>query len=182
MQIAAVCSSLDFGVKKSMRLVHKKAEISACGLYRYTLWRCAEEDCRGDYVLFVGLNPSVADASIDDPTVRRCIGFAEAWGFDSLCMCNLFAYRATDPAELNKAIDPIGPENDTWIVQLANHASLVVAAWGNGGMFLQRDVKVLTSLHTPIHCLGTTKSGKPRHPLYVKKSQRTRLLSSTGSS
>jgi hypothetical protein len=135
-------------------------------LHRYTLWREFDLTNRS-YVQFVGLNPSTADEVQDDPTVRRCIDFAKRWGYGALCMTNLFAYRATDPDDMLAAADPVGPENDMWLARIAAGAGLVVAAWGNHGGFIERDRAVATLL-PQLMCLGITKTGAPRHPLYVK--------------
>jgi hypothetical protein len=106
------------------------AEFSDCGTYRYALWRTWNALQPG--VLFVGLNPSTADATTDDPTIRRCIGFAKRWGYGGITMANVFAYRATDPREMTVlALErAIGPENDAHLASLAESASFVVAAWG----------------------------------------------------
>lgn len=150
-------------------------------VHRYRLTR--EWDADRAVVNFVGLNPSTADALVDDPTIRRCIGFARRWGFGKLVMTNLFAYRATDPAELCLAeIDVIGPENDDWLERSASEASLVVAAWGAVGGLLRssvpfahrRSVRVGSLLVgvKPLHALGFTKAGYPRHPLYMRGDSR----------
>ncbi len=90
--------------------------------------------------LFLMLNPSTATATLDDPTIRRCMGFARAWGFTDLQVCNLFAFRATDPAELTAVtIDPIGPLNNQAIVGLASDADRIVCAWGTKGAIRGRD-------------------------------------------
>lgn len=138
------------------------------GLYRYRLWR--EWDAARPSCLFVMLNPSTADASKDDPTIRRCLGFARSWGFGRLDVVNLYAYRATEPDELWNAADPIGPRNDVEIGAAMLEAHLIVAAWGaNTGPTTGRDEVVLR--HAPrfraIHHLGLTRGGFPRHPLYV---------------
>jgi len=118
--------------------------------------------------MFIGLNPSTADEIQDDPTVRRCIGFAKRWGFGGLCMTNIFACRATDPIVMLAVPAPVGPENDKYLLECAQSAGLVVAAWGNDGTHLERDKQVLYLLkHQTLFCLGETKLGQPRHPLYV---------------
>lgn len=144
------------------------ALLSPCQQYRYTLWRYFSPT-QGKMVVFIGLNPSTADATQDDPTIRRCIGFAKLWGYDSLCMVNLFAYRATDPKDMQRAKDPIGVENDHYLKQMIDKADLVVAAWGGNGEFLARDEKVKLLFDKMVYCLGRTKHGHPRHPLYVPK-------------
>ena len=150
------------------------AVISECGKYRYSLTR---EWVNGPRALLVMLNPSVADALIDDPTIRRCISFAMRWEwrglkFGSLEVVNLFAYRATDPKDMAAAksngVDIVGPENDLHIIEAASRASLVVAAWGADKLAPLRSVSIrkLVAPHE-LHCLGKSKSGAPKHPLYL---------------
>jgi len=146
-------------------MLSSSATLSACGNYRYTLARMWKK--RGPVVMFVGLNPSTADKSADDPTVRRCVSFGRQWGFSGLLLTNLFAYRSTEPGVLNCVADPIGPDNDYWIVELSRSAKLTIAAWGVHGSLLERDKSVLAKLNAP-HCLCTTKDGAPRHPLYLR--------------
>jgi hypothetical protein len=134
--------------------------------YRYALWRRWEPNA--PYVLFIGLNPSTADENEDDPTLRRCKRFAADWGYGAIYMANLFALRATDPKEMLEHGDPIGADNDRWLENLARGAGLVVAAWGAHGGHQRRDDQVKTLLHCELKCLGKTKSGRPRHPLYIK--------------
>jgi len=140
------------------------AEPSHCRHYRYALWRRWGS---GPQVLFVMLNPSTADEKTDDPTVRRCIGFAKAWGFGSLAIGNLFAFRTSSPAALFACTDPVGPENDGWLSRLHEESPLTIAAWGNNGRLLGRSSAV-TSILTGLHILGLTVLGEPRHPLYVR--------------
>lgn len=118
--------------------------------------------------MFVGLNPSTADETQDDPTIRRCIAYAKAWGFDALCMTNLFAYRATQPEDMLAQEDPIGVDNDAHLVALAATAGVVVAAWGTHGVHLGRDASVRAALSN-LHFLKLTHSGQPGHPLYLPK-------------
>jgi len=96
---------------------------SSCRMYRYVLWR-RWNSSDPKYVMFIGLNPSTADEVNDDPTVRRFVGYAKQWGYNAVCVTNLFAYRATRPAQLKAQPEPIGSENDTWLVQLASAADL----------------------------------------------------------
>ncbi len=133
--------------------------------YRYVLWRRWQPGSKS--LAVIGLNPSTADEVIDDPTIRRCIGFAKSWGFDALCMLNLFAFRATDPAVMAVQSDPIGPENDKFIVAATQAASMTLAAWGTHGSFMGRGEQVLRLIPS-VHCLGITKHGFPKHPLYIK--------------
>lgn len=144
------------------------AVISACGLYRYCLTREWGDAVRRRVALWVMLNPSTADALQDDPTTRRCIGYSKAWGFDGLIVVNLYAYRATQPAELWKAPDPVGPDNDDYILASAARASIIIAAWGSNAN-PERAAKVSTLLRQRgrLHALALTKDRKPKHPLYL---------------
>ncbi len=141
------------------------ATISPCLKYRYELHRKWSDG--GKYVAFIGLNPSTADANKDDPTIRRCIGFAKAWKFKGLIMANLFAYRATDPKDMKAASDPVGIDNNIFLDRVARDAGLVIAAWGVHGTHLGRDQEV-RKLLPRLHHLGLTKDGHPKHPLYLK--------------
>lgn len=141
------------------------AVLSSCRTYRYALSRVW--DASKPYALFIGLNPSTADEWEDDPTIRRCIGFAKGWGYGGLVMANLFAYRATEPAKMMEARDPVGVTNDDWLVELASQAGVVIAAWGNQGAFLQRSTHVKALLPT-LHYLKLNQSEEPAHPLYLK--------------
>lgn len=118
--------------------------------------------------MFVGLNPSTADAEQDDPTIRRCIGFAKDWGYGALLMGNLFAFRATNPIDMAAADDPVGPDNNLWLTELAECADLIVVAWGAHTMASTRVQSVIETLGD-VKCLGVTKHGHPRHPLYLPK-------------
>ena len=122
----------------------KGARFSDCRTYRYGLWRIWDETTA--YAQFVGLNPSTADEFNDDPTIKRCISYAKAWGYGGLMMTNLFAYRATDPEIMLRAKDPIGPENNRLLLAYANNAGVVVGAWGNNGSHLDRATEVLEML------------------------------------
>lgn len=146
--------------------VQGRARFDPTGRYRYALWRTWDRS--GPTVAFVMLNPSTAGAASDDPTIRRCLGFARAWGFGALVAVNLFALRSPEPARLRRARDPVGPDNDRHIRSAARTASLVIAAWGIHGALAGRDLAV-RSLLAPhrISCLGLTRSGQPRHPLYL---------------
>jgi hypothetical protein len=142
----------------------RSAIFCPCRTYRYSLSRVWNPNLPS--VMFVGLNPSTADEQEDDPTVRRCVGFARKWKFGGLILVNLFAYRSTDPHGLLEADDPVGPGNDKHIVASARAAERVVLAWGTKGCLLDRDERVL-SLLPGAHCLGVTKDGHPKHPLYL---------------
>jgi len=126
------------------------------------------------------LNPSTADARRDDPTIRRCVGFARRWGFAQLRVVNLFALRATDPRTLRTVRDPrsiIGPRNDAVLRREARSADVIVAAWGAHGALHDRATDVLALLpDVAWQCLGTTKAGLPRHPLMLRSGTRLRPL------
>ena len=144
------------------------ATISTCGQYRYTLERSWADPCR--WMAFIMLNPSTADAELDDPTIRRCRRFAEDFGFSGFVVGNLFALRSTDPAVMKAHNAPIGPENDAYLDKLIQQADLIVCAWGAHGKFRNRGDNVLRRIRaagkTP-HCLRMTKAGQPEHPLYL---------------
>jgi len=148
----------------------KEAVISSCDNFRYTLERIWDDE--KPYVNFIGLNPSTADAYEDDPTIRRCISFAKDWKYGGLVMTNLFSYRATHPEDMMKLDhDAIGERNNGYIKSCANNAGLVIASWGIHGGHLERDERVLNmlaSISVQPYCLGVTKGGFPRHPLYIK--------------
>jgi Uncharacterized protein conserved in bacteria len=114
------------------------------------------------------LNPSTADHTEDDPTIGRCISFAQNWGFGSLHVGNLFAFKTPYPVELFRQPSPIGDENDRWLADLSNTADLTVAAWGNNGKFMGRGKAVLPQLKNP-HFLKMTKQDEPSHPLYLSR-------------
>jgi len=118
--------------------------------------------------MFVGLNPSTADANKDDPTIRRCRQFAKDWGFGGMYMVNLFAFRATAPTEMKTADDPIGKENNKYIRICAEICEEVVFAWGNHGSFMERDKEVIEILPNA-KCIEKSKDGNPKHPLYLRK-------------
>jgi len=141
------------------------AKLSDCRNYRFALWRTWDES--KPFVMIIGLNPSTADETTDDPTLIRCMNFAKAWGYGGVCMTNLFAYRATDPNKMKLQKDPIGSDNDVWLAKLAKQAGIVVAAWGNDGAYLNRSTVVKDMLPN-LHCLKMNKSGEPAHPLYLK--------------
>ena len=159
--------------------VERSAEVSDCGRYRWWLRRSwSIFDSQGQHVqgkgvcCFVMLNPSTADDKQDDPTIRRCIGFARSWGYNALSVRNLFPWRATDPRELRKGDAVTGGLCGDNELLSACTADLVVAAWGAGVPY-GRDLQALAMFEqyfpgVSIYCLGKTKAGKPRHPLYVK--------------
>jgi hypothetical protein len=145
------------------------ATFSECGSYRYSLFRIWGDPQQR--AAFLMLNPSTADETKDDPTIRRCIGFAKAWGLGALDVINIFALRSTDPRALYKHPDPVGlPWNDSIILDVARHAEIVVAAWGVHGAYEnrgQRVVEMLRGAGVEVQALGVTKGGHPKHPLYL---------------
>jgi len=120
------------------------------------------------------LNPSTADHEYNDPTIERCERRARALGFGSLVVWNLFAYRATDPVALRRQLDPVGPENNSFIEEILienkSRNGKIVVGWGIHGQYLQRHIEVLQMARVvdiSLYCLGVTRGGQPRHPLYV---------------
>lgn len=151
------------------------AEFSSDRVHRYALWRTWDKS-KG-IAMFIGLNPSTADEAKNDPTVSRCINYAKHWGFGGMIMSNIFAYRATDPKMMKVAEDPVGPENDQWLLKLAKEASLIMATWGNHGEFLERGKAVISLFEgTELHCLTLNKTGHPKHPLYCSSTLKPVLI------
>lgn len=142
-----------------------EASADVRGDYRYTLTRTWNSSA--EPLVFILLNPSTADASQDDPTIRRCIGFAKRWGFGGIVVVNLYAYRATKPRDMLAADDPVGPDNDRIITEIVN-GKTVVAAWGTNAR-RERVAEVLALIQGTARLLALeiTKFGHPRHPLYV---------------
>ena len=142
------------------------------GRYRFLLWRMISgASKRGTRVTFVMLNPNQADEQSDDPTIRRCIGFARRWGYERLQIVNLFALRSPEPRDLILSREPIGHGNDRYIVDAVAESTITVAAWGNYGAHLGRDQQVvdLIKSHSELYCLGLNQTGQPKHPLYLRK-------------
>ena len=146
--------------------VETGAEFSECRIYRYALWRKWQWQGDANLVMFIGLNPSTADETQDDPTVRRCIRFAKDWGYGGMLMMNAYAFRATDPKKMKAAADPVGPLCDAAFARRRSEAGLFIAAWG-AHCSEERQQQVCRAINRPILCLGRTKSGRPRHPLYL---------------
>jgi hypothetical protein len=158
------------------------AIMSPCGTYRYALSRNLETPRLFNAVtqrcLFVMLNPSTADASTDDATIRRCKAYASSWSYHVLDVVNLFALRSTDPTALREHTDPVGPDNDSHIANYARHASFVVVAWGsharqkNGWAHNGRAAHVMGILReagADPRCFGVTGNNQPRHPVRLAK-------------
>jgi hypothetical protein len=147
----------------------RSAVVSDCGKYRYHLYRKLGQGQRAATVIM--LNPSTADHEVDDPTIRKVMGFVRRWGCDELHVVNLFASRATKPADLRQATDPVGSANRAWLLRAIELAcdGLVVYAWGTHGSYLGQDKAVLGwigGLCRPM-CLSLTRDGHPKQPLYV---------------
>ena len=138
---------------------------SDCGGYRYGLCRRWADGPELNYVM---LNPSKATEAHNDATIERCQRRATALGFGAFSATNLFAYCATDPRDLKAAAEPVGPENDVILAETAGRADMVLCAWGVHGAHLGRADEVAKLLAgRPLHVLGLSKAGHPRHPLYV---------------
>jgi hypothetical protein len=147
------------------------AQISPDGMYRYTLWRTTQVPGWGKgHLVWVMLNPSTADATEDDPTIRRVTTFTQRFGYKWAVVLNLYAYRATSPKDMLAADDPVGPDNDFWISRCLQQSQCVVCAWGanaNRDRVLEflNQVEYLPSIQ--LRCLGVNANGSPKHPLYV---------------
>jgi hypothetical protein len=165
-------------------LLERQAAFSPCGHHRWWLER--RWDAQLPRLLFIGLNPSRADAQRDDPTLRRLLGFAQAWGFGALEVINLFSRISASPAVLRRSREPVGGANDAWMrarVASLRPGDAVWLGWGNGGGWRDRDREVLELLQgalpaeTPLLALALTAAGQPRHPLYAPAAaQPLRLL------
>lgn len=152
--------------------MESNALISSCGQYRHWLKRPREINNPGKgTALFVMLNPSTADHSEDDPTIRRCRGFARDWDCNGLTVANLYALRSTDPKNLWAHEDPVGEMNDYWLKSIAKEHGDIVCAWGSNAKSdrVRQFVESMKSIDVRMWCLGVTKSGMPLHPLYIKR-------------
>jgi hypothetical protein len=150
--------------------IERGAEISPCGRYRTALWR--SWDKAGDRLVFIMLNPSIADAHVDDATIRVCMGRARLMGCGKIRVANLFTLRATDPKELRVAKDPVGPDADRALWQaIVGQPRMVIAAWGDDGAYRNREAEAIRILcgdyGIDLYCLGVTKAGHPKHPLRI---------------
>lgn len=149
--------------------MRNSAVISNCGLYRYVLRRYWDE--KSIQIVFAMLNPSTADASRDDATIRRCMGFAKRWGYGGITVVNLFAFRATNPRELLQVADPVGPDNEMWWMRVMSLDSPMTVAWGANAErpqlkpVVSQFMSVARKAGARVRCLGRTKGGSPRHPL-----------------
>jgi len=141
-------------------------------VYRYTLlhtWRQPDE--QPHYICWIALNPSTADENQLDPTLRRIRGFSQAWGYNGFQMLNAFAFRATDPKKMEAAADPVGPENDAYLLAETAKTDRVICAWGNHAACCNRQDQIRRLLHDrPLCYLRLTSRGFPSHPLYLPAS------------
>ncbi len=176
--------------------INRETIFSPCRGYRYTLWRqwvkhegdlktppfdgelkpVGHSDWNSPkFVQFIGLNPSTADETNDDPTIRRCIQFAKDFGAGAFCMTNIFAWRDTDPSGMKKVSSPIGQDNDDHLIQIGKGAMIIIAAWGTHGSHMYRGIKVkrlFSEAGLTLHCLGRNSDQSPKHPLYLAKNLR----------
>jgi hypothetical protein len=144
------------------------ATFSACRRWRTLLWRRWDEGKPA--ANFLMLNPSTADETVLDPTCSRARDYAERWGFGTLLVTNVFAWRATDPGEMKAAEDPVGKGNDAAILRAARQSRIVVCAWGNHGAYLERSARVKRHLEKAgiaLYALRLNANGEPAHPLYL---------------
>ena len=156
------------------------AVLSPCGRYRYLLTRRLSEPAHSRHKIcaFIMLNPSTADALTDDPTIRRCVGFARRWGCAELRVANIFGFRATNPADLRASADPVGPENFKYLCDAIDTADVVVLACGRWDKHpLTKTLVSQITASTPVlYCLGKNKDGSPKHPLFLRgKTELTRF-------
>jgi hypothetical protein len=156
--------------ERAGRYIENDATISDCGLYRYLLRRTW--DAIKPRALLIMLNPSTADANVDDPTIRSCVRLLTSLGYGSMEVVNLFAWRATDPSELLNTIVPtVGEKNDVAIMSAVGRCDMVICAWGAHRAADERAHEVIQMIraHRPaVFCFGKTKDGAPKHPLYIK--------------
>lgn len=154
-------------------MIVQKQEAWACFTddMKYRYWLKRIWDPEKPMVLFIMLNPSTADAEHDDPTIKRCIGFAKAWGYGSIWVVNLFAFRATNPKYLWKEKDPKGKHNYCTIEGAVGKCDLVIAAWGAIDTHYDhiKEVCKIVTCKKDLHCISLTKDGKPAHPLYLAR-------------
>ena len=154
-------------------MIFKDAKFSSCRKYRYALWRIW--DLSRPFLMFIGLNPSTADETKDDPTIIRCINFAKSWNYGGIYVTNLFAYRSSSTKKMMIFRNPIGVENDKWIKNLSQKSNIIIAAWGNDGIHLNRS-KTIENKIPNLKCIKKNKSGQPAHPLYLKSNLKPKPL------
>ena len=148
-----------------MNYISTTCKFSKSRLYRYSLRRSWALGTTNQ-VLFIGLNPSTADSTSDDPTIRRCAKFAKDWGFNSLEVVNIFAFRATKPKDLFEEPHPVGIYNDSWIKKATQRSSLTVACWGSAGIYRNRS-EIIMDLVDNLFCININRDNTPSHPLYL---------------
>lgn len=163
----------------------RSAYFSPDKVFCYALWRDWSDDVPVNQnskgtVMFIGFNPSNTDEAHDDPTTRRCIAFAQHWGYKRLCVTNLFAFRADYPKnmmhkERTNRIDIVGPENNRYLKDTALVSDIIIAAWGIYGFYNRRDIEVV-HLIDRLYCIGMTRYGKPYHPLYAPIGKQPQLF------
>ena len=158
-----------------MNDLFKHAILSPCAKYRYALYR--QWDKTLPSVMFLMLNPSTADARKDDPTIRKCMAYAKDWGYGGIVVGNIYAFRSKDPKDLLHCNDPIGPLNDSYLYELTNKYPMVICAWGNNLENPKRIKHLIGRGVRMTHCLELTKSGQPKHPLYLRGNLRPKKLS-----
>ncbi|MEY5049692.1 MAG: hypothetical protein RLZZ175_3051 [Bacteroidota bacterium] len=165
--------------------IKANAILSDCEKYRYSLSRIWDNE--KPLVLFIMLNPSTADENNDDPTIRRCIGYAKDWGYGGFYVVNLFPFRATDPKDLLTASSVEGVENEKWFREISALSNLVVCAWGNAGIVNKLHMKLgdswkpLSWIEKPLHFIELSKDGTPKHPLYLRKTLKPTLYDASNS-
>lgn len=149
--------------------LERDAVISDCGKYRYLLRRTWDHDKQR--ALIIMLNPSTADAQIDDATIRSCIRLTKGLGYGSFEVVNIFGFRATDPRDLELAEEPIGPMNERIVAAAIMRCDTIICAWGAHRMAERNSNYLLGRIRAyrpAAYCFGKTKNGSPKHPLYVK--------------
>ena len=172
----AVCANFGLMRKPAAQPIYGRAIFSPCGLYRTMLIRTWDDSL--PMLPLVMLNASTADASINDPTITRCIGFGRRDGFGGLLVGNLYGLKSTDPRGLKLVSDPFGEDNDKALSDIAAYAVAhnvsVLCAWGVHGTYRNADARFLNIARhygARLVCLGKTKGGHPKHPLYIRANQ-----------
>ncbi len=146
-------------------MIKSDAIFSEDNIHRYALIHEWELDRPS--LMIISLNPSAEDGELNNPTIRRCIGFAKRWGFGRLFITNLFSFKTSSPKDLFNSENPIGNKNDYWLKKLSKKVDKVVLAYGNHGKFKNRHEEILKIIHDP-YCIKKSKTGMPMHPLYLK--------------
>jgi hypothetical protein len=161
-------STKNYNRTKTPDLKMNACKFSPDRTYRYVLRHNCSDRFEAKRIVWIGLNPSTADERVLDPTLEAVRRYSMKWGFSEIVMLNLFAYRATNPRDLKRAADSVGPDNDRYLLKETTAANLVIACWGKDGKFLRRDEQVLRMLDgIVLKCLSRNKGGSPRHPLYL---------------